>query len=534
MSLFPTYTKNRGRVTAAVVALGLTFALAACSGGSAPEESPASGSEASEAGAAEPAAARDGELKVAVQAPPASLDPAELSEGQQAYIWGSVYDTLLMVDNDNVPQPNAAESWEWSEDGKTLTLHLRDGLTFSDGDPVTAKDVVATLERTRTTPGQQMSKLVSVTGITAPDDKTVVIELSQPEPSMLSFLAQGTGVIAKESNLAEEGIKLRPVESGPYRFSDSTVDGSSYVLERRDDYWNAEAYPFEKVTVKVIQDQTATFNAIQAGEINAGIVQEEHRVPAESAGFTVVDVPATAALVLVLADRAGTKTPALADLKVRQAINMAFDRDMYTKQLFNGNAEPTVQVFNPAGEAYNTEMKDYYTYDPEKAKELIAEAGYPDGFTLTLPSTIISQANEPTITQSLADIGITTEWVPVPPQNTAASIASAEYPAVIWFQGMGDASREVNDWYAPGSFLNPFQWESPEMTELLNAAQNELDAGKRAEIYQEISAYATENALNAPIVYIGSTWATRDGVEFLPRQSILPTVRTFAYNPSAE
>ncbi|TLM83560.1 ABC transporter substrate-binding protein [Pseudarthrobacter sp. NamE2] len=502
------------RAASATVAVAALLATAACSSAS-PDTS------------AQQSQSRDQELSIAVQAPPASLDPSQLAEGQQSYVWASIFDTLLLVDKEGKVRPNAAESWKYSEDLRTLTLKLRGDLKFSAGDAVTAKDVVGTLERTRATPGQQQSKLAKVTAVSAPDDSTVVIQLSAPEPSLLNYLAQATGVIGDPETLAAETTKLRPAGSGPYVLSDATVDGTEYVLERREDHWNAAAYPFKTVKVKVIQDRTAQYNALQAGEVKAAFIQAPQRQQAEAAGFKVKEVQAVAALALILADRKGELVPALADVKVRQAINMAFDREQVVKALLQGVGRPTVQVFNPNGDAYNSELEGTYDFDPEKARKLLAEAGYADGFSMTMPSTVISQSFEPVITQALADIGIKVTWEPVPPQNTAASISSKKYPAVLWFAGLNEAGREVGDMYTPEAFLNPFKWQDPEFDKLLQKIANESDEEARADLYKKVSEYTVKQALNAPIAYTGTLWATAPDVEFIPSVVVLPTVRDF-------
>lgn len=471
-------------------------------------------------------------LSIAVAAQPASLDPSQLAEGQQAYIWASIFDTLLVIDKAGKIQPNAAKSWEYSDNLHTLTLKLRNDLKFSNGDAVKANDVRATLERTRTTPGQQQSKLANVASIGAPDDSTVVIKLSTPEPSLLNYLAQATGVIGDADHLGDKSGALRPIGSGPYTLSDETVDGTTYVLQRRDDYWNAGAYPFKTFTVRVIQDQTATFNALQAGEINAGIIQAPQRPQAEAAKLTIKPVDATATLLLVLADREGKLAPALADLRVRQAINMAFNREQLVKTLLSDVGRPTVQVFNPHGEAYNKDLEGKYKFDPEGARRLLAEAGYKDGFSLTMPSTVISKSFEPVITQALADIGIKVSWEPVPPQNTAASVASKKYPAVLWFAGLNSAGREVGDMYTPTAFLNPFGWRSPDFDQLLQKVANEPGDEARANDYKEISKFTVDRALNAPIAYVGTLWATTSGIEYLPEVNLVPTIRDFGIKKS--
>ncbi len=167
-------------------------------------------------------------------------------------------------------------------------------------------------------------------------------------------------------------------------------------------------------------------------------------------------------MMLLLADRGGQVQPALADVRVRQAINLAFDRQQIVDAVFSGYALATDESFNLNGEAFNEDVMGTYSFDPEAARDLLAEAGYADGFTLTMPSTVISTNFEPFITQALSDIGITTVWEPVPPANIASSVASGQYPAVVWIEGTNAAGREFANYFGPNAFLNPFKWQDPE------------------------------------------------------------------------
>lgn len=500
--------------TAIAAALALALSITACS-------SPSGGQSGGQPN-------DSATLTLAIQAPPPSLDPAQLDEGTGTFIWSSLFDTLLKVDNEGKIVPNAAESWEYSEDLLTLTLTLRDDLTFSTGDAVTAQDVADTLNRTRETPGQQQPKLSSVESVEAPDDVTVVLTLSKPDPVLVNYLAQATGVIGDPAVLDDAESAVRPTGSGPYELADTTVDGTSYVLQRRDDYWNAEAHPFETVTVRVIQDSTAIFNALVAGEVNAANIQAPQLEQAKSSNLTVAQIGSAATILLLLADREGTIQPALGDERVRQALNMAFDRQLYVDTLFAGIAEPTEQNFNMNGAAYDASLEDTYPFDPEAARELLADAGYPDGFTLTMPSTLVSQNYEPAITQSLGDIGVTVQWEPVPPQNIASSLTGGQYAAVVWAEGTNLAGREMANHFSPNGFLNPFNWETPEFDEMLTAIAAESDLDAQAELYKKASAYTVEHALNAPIASLGALWATSKDVEVATEVNVPKTVRMFA------
>jgi len=348
---------------------------------------------------------------VSISGQPPSFDPAAADLGEAAYIWTGLYDTLLKVDVDGAIQPNAAEKWEYSEDGLTLTLTLREDLTFSDDSAITAEDVAATIERSRTSSGLRTPDLALVTSVEASDERTVVLTLSEGDPALLVNLATGAGIIAEASDLKNECIALSPLESGPYVLDDeATSTGATYALNRRDDYWNADAYPYETVTVRVIEDPQARFNALQAGELDAGTVTANQVSAMEAAGFTAKSTEAQAWGGLVFLDRKGELVPALGDERVRTAIAMAFDRDLYVKQLLQGAGRTTDQILNPIQAGYSADLEGHWKYDPDAAKALLAEAGYADGIDLVMPSSYFSTRFEPAITQSLADIGVRVRW----------------------------------------------------------------------------------------------------------------------------
>jgi peptide/nickel transport system substrate-binding protein len=499
------------RAAAITAAATVAMSLAACAPGS-----------------EEPGAPESAEMTLAMTGIPPSLDPAQLDLGASTYVWGSVFDTLLYLDNSGEIQPNAAESWEYSDDALTLTFTLREGMTFSTGDPVDAEAVKATLERTQATPGARSGDLAQVESIEAPDDRTVVLHLSAPAPALLTNLSSGTGVIGDPATLDTERTALDPVGSGPYVLdTDASVTGSSYVLTRRDDYWNAEAYPFATITVRVIADAQAQLNALLAGEIDAAGISGDQIASVEGAGLTTTFVDAMGVGSVLLLDRDGEVLPALADVRVRKAINMAFDREGYLEALLGGGGRVTNQFFNPYAGGYNEEVEDYYEFDVEAARDLMAEAGYEDGFHVAMPSTFLSTTFEPSITQSLADIGITVEWEPVPPQEVASSLFTKKYPMAFFIDGLNAPGRELDNNFGPTGFLNPFGYQDPELTALMDEVAVTTDADEANSLYQEISAYTVENALNAPILYFGTYWATHPGVTYLPEGYAVLSIRNF-------
>lgn len=281
MSNFRTVRRPRRLVAIGAAVIAATLLLSACGG------QPETGGDSGEV--------VEKDLKIAAVSAPNSLDPAQLVDGQQMFVWTSVFDTLLAKDNNTGELiPNAATAWEYNDDGTALTLTIREGMTFSSGDPVDAHAVVATMQRTKDTPGIVQVKYSSVSDIEATDDQTVVVHFTEYDPQFLSNLALGTGAIGDPATLDEERTATDPIGSGPFILDIAkTVPGSSYVLTKRDDYWNADAIPFKSLTVTVLQDPTAAFNALQAGEINAASVQT-NLLGQLSADVAVKEIPAQA------------------------------------------------------------------------------------------------------------------------------------------------------------------------------------------------------------------------------------------------
>lgn len=511
------------RVRAVAVAAALALTLTACSS----DDEGASGSGGS---------GEAPEIALAVQGAPNSFDPAQLSDGQQTFIWGSIFDTLLVRENTTGDVvPGAAESWEYSEDGLTLTLTLRGGMTFSDGSPVTAADAAATMQRTKDTAGLQQGKFASVDEISAPDDSTLVITFVEHDPAFLPTLAYAPGAIGQESSLDSGSITTDPVGSGPYTLDTSaTVPGTTYVLERRDDHWDAESFPYDKVTVRVLPDPTAAFNALQAGEIDAATVRSQ-QLQALGEGFTQTPIEAQAVTLINFLDRGGEKFEALGDERVRQAINFAIDRDGILEALLQGAGRSSTQIFNPLNAVYDESLDSTYAYDPEKAKQLLAEAGYADGLTLQIPSTYVTTALEPTLSQQMADVGITLDWVAVPAQQAQSVLQSGDFGIALQAVGFSAFERDSRDYFAPGGFYNPRNYTDPTLDGLFDEVAVTVDPDEALSVYRSINEYAVEQALVAPIVHNGTTWVTTEAVTYLDNGANgIQSLRLFGFDPAQQ
>ncbi|CAH0192943.1 Heme-binding protein A [Microbacterium oxydans] len=508
---------SRRRVALPAAVLITALIVTGCAAGSEPAPETSSSS-----------AIAEKDLAVAAVSAPNSLDPAQIVDGQQMFVWSSILDTLLRKDPETGKLlPGAAEKWEYNEDGTQLTLTLREGMTFSSGDPVDAAAVTATLLRSKATPGAVQSRLAAVSDVVAKDDTTVVISFSAFDPQFLDNLAQGPGAIGDPATMDEARTATDPIGSGPFTLDvEKTVPGSSYVLVKRDDYWDADNVPFKSLTVKVLQDPTASFNALQAGELNAATVQTQVIPQLDASTFTITKNDAVAVAYLNILDRAGAKFPALGDVKVRQAINMAIDREGVLKGLFSGVGIATEQLASPFGEIYDEKLSDTYKYDPKKGKKLVEEAGYA-GETFQIPSTFLSTTIEPVLSQAFTDIGLNLEWVTVPPQQAQAAARSGDYGLYYQILGFNSDAADLATTIGAAGFGNPTGYTDPKLDGYFDEINNTVDFADALPVYKELNEYVVDQALVVPVVFIGTTWATADGITYVGKANTLSTIRQF-------
>ena len=474
----------RWKTTAAATAV-LALALTGCSGAQDPETEPTD-------------VKRGGEVTLVAVAAPGSLDPAAATMGPLAPYFEAVYDTLLRVDADGELQPWLATEWAYNDDRTELTLSLRDDVQFTDGSALDAETVVANLERFKDGTASNASRLAGVTSIEASDDATVVITLALPDPNFTLYLASEAGLVASGEALSDPDLATNPIGSGAYVLdTEGTVIGSSYHYTANPDYWNPDVQYFDELTVTTFADPAAIVSAISAGEVDVVQLPKEGVDPAEAAGWTVDQIQPGGFAGLMLFDRDGQLSEPLGKVEVRQAINYALDRPALITALNNGIGEPTTQVFPSAGGAYDGALDEAYPYDPEKAKELLADAGYPDGVKLNLPD-FGNRDNYAILEQMLAEAGITISWTEAQLQNSITDILSQKFSAVYFALGEPTDWGTIEQIISPEAAFNPFHTQDPALDELILSVQTG-DEETQAEAAREINEYIVENAWFAPI-----------------------------------
>ncbi|MBF4635301.1 peptide ABC transporter substrate-binding protein [Agreia pratensis] len=465
--------------TAAAAAIAIAVALTACSGagnkGSGGNES----------------------LTFAVVTPPTSFTPGAMpAGGPEATYFEPVYDTLLALDKDGQPVANLVTDWSYDEALTTLTVTLRDDVDFTDGQHFDAEALKANLEATKAGTGASGQALRFVNDVTVVDDTHADINLTAPDPSLLANLARSSGYVASPAALGTDTLATAPVGSGPYVLdADKSTPGDSYVYSRNPDYWNKDAYPYNAVTVRFVDDTTAILNGLRTGEINAVLGSSTEIVDgAKQADLSVSNYVNGAVEGMFIWDRAGKLVPALGDVRVRQAMNYAIDRETIIDKVKGGAGEVTMQPFSPQDPAHLASLEDAYPYDVAKAKQLMSEAGYADGFTMSLPDfSPIYPDEQAAMTEMLAAINIKLEFTPVTGDQVIGNLIQGQYPMNFFSLSATDAWNFSQLAIAQGGTFNPFHAEDATVASLLAKAQSST-GDEQAAALQEINSYVTEQA----------------------------------------
>ena len=269
---------------------------------------------------------------------------------------------------------------------------------------------------------------------------------------------------------------------------------------RNKDYWDPASYPFDKLVLRPMADTAARMNALKAGEVDGAMVPAANAADIEASGLTLnTGIANWAGLHLI--DRDGTVVPALANVKVRQAINMVFDRESLVKNLFQGYGVANNQAFREGSAAYIASEKDTYPFDIEAAKKLMAEAGYADGFDMTIPAiTGNHDVIMPIIKQQLGEIGIRLTVDSFQLGDYFNEVFAKKYPLVFVNLPSFDDWRDVKGMVTPTALWNVFKTEDPVLDGYIETARTTAGDEQKA-AFQEIGKYLLDNAWYAP-------WAT--------------------------
>ena len=447
---------------------------------------------------AEPA----GAFKFADQVKLITMDPQQHSGGGIPYL-RPVYESLFTKTREGKIAPLLATGYK--VDGLNVIITLREGVSFSDGEPFDAKAVVANIER-----GIKLGLLEGLKpleGAAAVDDHTVAIKMKEPSPSLISDLAGVAGMMIAPKAMEDPALDRNPVGTGPYVYDkQQSREGEVRVYAPNPTYWDPGAQGLERYEVWEIPDDTARLNALKTGQIDGGIwlSNPQAAIIDRSADLKLIRNNGGLNYHLIILDREGATVPAFADKRVRQAMAYAIDRDAFNKAVQFGLSVPSYQPYAKGDWAYDPALEGSYKYDPDKARKLLAEAGYADGFTFTMPSIPVFQSRLEALAGFFKDVGITMNIQVVEPGTLARRGRTTDFPTTnfVW-NTLNDPKLLADRYFNKNAAYNPFKASpSDALTKLAEEGLNSAEIDDRAPVYKKMAAELSDEAF---LIFITST-----------------------------
>ena len=462
---------------------------------------------------------------------PPSLNPAT---GDPAY--GSVlqwaYDPLVVMQPDGSIAPGLAEKWGYVGEGnRVFELTLRGNAKFSDGTALDAQAVKTYLDYVRSQKiGSEAALFTTVESIEATGPLTVRVNFKVPTPSFTTLISQGLlgGVIASPKAVADPATLDKTTNgAGPYMLDPAqTVASDHYTFVPNPHYWDPSRQHFKKLTVKVIPNPSSMVQAMRAGQVQAALGDPTTLTAARGAGLTVI-APPQAMTGLNLMDRAGTVSKPLGDVRVRQALNYAVDRKLIAKALYGDESLALSQYALSGQPGFDEALEAKYPHDVAKAKQLLTEAGYPNGFTLPVVDTSLASLNKviQAIGGQLQEVGVTLQPTTKPNANDyVVSMLSKQFPSAVVGYGLANMSTLYAGYVNPAGPFNPFQYVDPQLDALYQQYNVAPDA-QSAAAQKAINARLVDQAWAVPVVGAPLSYYTVKGItglEATPQNSGVP------------
>ncbi len=457
---------------------------------------------------AEAAPRKGGTLKLAAPFSPQTLDPLTGALGSDHIFLYPIFDTLVEFEPRSLaPRPGLAISWDYP-DPRTLVLTLRDGVRFHDGVAFDASVVKANLDRARTDPRSSVKgDLQSLSSVEVLAPNKVALHLSRPDTALPLILADRAGMMSSPKAVEEKGRQYdrSPVGTGPFKFQ-RWDDGDILVLVRNESYWKPGLPYLDGLTFHFITDMNTALRSVMSGENHFAFrLNPQQQVVADRLkGKVVVSSAPTISDYHLCFNYA---RPLLKDVRVRQAINYAVDREAFNKVALLGLGTPAQTMLPPGYWAHDESLANFYPHDPDKARSLLAAAGHKDGVEITFfgyPDQA-SQQRQEIIIEQLRQVGMkATMTVGTPPDMNQRFMIQGEGDMMmtLW-SGRPDPSLPFLLIYGENGFNNAGRVPPPpEMIAAQNETQSATDQAGRKAAFARLERLALENALSCELSFV--------------------------------
>jgi peptide/nickel transport system substrate-binding protein len=440
-----------------------------------------------------------------------TLDPPSENDNPSIWVSVNIYDQLLRTGNDGISlHPDLATSWNITNGGTIYTFHLRPGVHFHDGSVVTSADVKFSLDRAREPKQIWAYLLTAIKQIDAPNPATVKVTLKYPWAPFLSdvaFFATGIYPMAYFKKVGISGMAQHPIGSGPYELSDYK-NGVSVTLKKNTTYFDAKDFPMQNIEFLTIPSDTSRELQVEGGQLDVDNYLPYNLIQQVKASSSATAQVSTSTEVHYLSPHDSTLP--FSDVKVRQAINLAIDRNAINKAVYYGVAKPAAS-FMPIGMLDWDPAIPLPTHDLAKAKALLAQSGEPHGFTFNMETragNLVDSETSVLLKNELAPLGIIVNIVPKDPtavQNDQ-NASTFSFMTTLWTNDIPDpdelVSRAVD--YSVAQGFNSV-YNNPRLTSLSRQAERTADPAKRKQLYFQIQSIVADQVpfittVNVPFV----------------------------------
>lgn len=455
------------------------------------------------------------DLRIGLQGDPDVLDPAVGGSFLDRVVFAGLCDKLVDIDRNLAYVPQLATEWAWSADGLTLSMKLRPGAVFHDGEPLDALAVKANIGRAKTMPtSRRKAELAPVAGIDVDGPLDFRFRLSRPYAPLVGVLTDRGGMVASPKALDALGPQFatRPVCSGPYRFVERVAQ-DRIVLKKFDRHWDAAAYTIDTVTYLPIPDSTVRTANLRSGSL--GMI--ERVAPTDlpdlkaDRRIAVVTSPSTAFYLMSLNVNAGSQAaaaPTGRDKRVREALELAIDRTVLNKVVFDDAFIPSNQPWAPGSPFYAADFP-VPKRDLARAKALLKQAGIErPAFTFLVPTSTVEQQVAQVIQSMAAEAGFEIKLETMEATTIAQKNRNGDFQASIniW-SGRPDPDGNVSIWLACDGFVNWGKYCNPKLDDLLEQARSTTVLAERRRLYREAAAIFLEDRPFLFLYHLRWFWA---------------------------
>ena len=449
---------------------------------------------------------RGGVLRVSAPYNPSTLDPATGGSGNDHVFLYTLFDTLVEWDYATLePRPGLAVSWSYP-DPKTLALELRPGVVFHDGTACDAEAVRFNLERHRTDPrSNTRPDLATVTSVAVTGPLQVTLHLSQPDTALPLILSDRAGMMVSPTAVQALGKDhdRRPVGSGPWQFADWS-DNEKVSVKRNERYWKPGLPYLDGIDFSIIAEVNTGLRSVIAGQNDFVYFLSPQQKPVVERAKNLVAVTGPTLYCVQIYLNYGRKP--LDDVRVRQALNYAIDRPGFNQATSNNLAEAAMLLLPERHWAFDRSLANAYPHDPDKARKLLAEAGYPDGIDIDLLGNSDQRMvqRQEVLIEQFKQAGIRAHFTNgVLPNTTAQFFAQAQHDAYLsaW-TGRPDPSLTYQLMFGKNSFYNSGRADPvPGLAEALLATRESSDMAARKAAFAKLERLVVENALVVPLQF---------------------------------